>query len=142
MRHWDQSLRRLPRLGGTAGVFFVLLLAGFNQVSAADPQPTTGPQVNAPAAKRPPLPPGRKVEFVSAVLLWFAVVTVGLAMVALVMVLGRRLRQMVRRQPPAPTVPDPFWYLKNTPTKVTHSGPNERSKGEGPAPEPDGRRES
>ncbi len=139
MRHSLQASRGLPRDRWAAGVFFVLLLAGFNQASAADPSPTKGGEVKAPAAKRPQLPPGRKVEFVSAFLLWFAVVTVGLAMVALVMVLGRRLRQIVRRQPPAPTVPDPFWYLKKTPTNATHSSPNERMKGDGPGPQPDGR---
>ena len=73
------------------------------------------------------------------VLLWFAVVTVGLAMLAMVMLSGRRLRNMVRRRPPAPTVPDPFWYLRKTPTNVTHGSPNERMKGDGPGAQPDGR---
>jgi hypothetical protein len=115
-------------------------LAGFNQASAAEPPPPTGAEVKAPAAKRPQLPPERKVEFVSAILLWFAVVTVGLAMVAMVMLLGRRLRNMVRRHPPTPTVPDPLWYLKKSPTiAATHIDPNERLKGDEPGPQPDGR---
>jgi hypothetical protein len=49
------------------------------------------------------------------------------------------LRNFVRRRPPAPTVPDPFWYLKKTSTNVTHSSPNERRKGDGPGAQPDGR---
>ena len=139
MRHSLQASRGLPRHRWAAGVFFILLLAGFNQASAAEPSPTKGAEVKTPAAKGRQLPPERKVEFVSAVLLWFAVVTVGLAMLAMVMLLGRRLRNFVRRRPPTPTVPDPFWYLKKTPTNVTHSSPNERMKGDGPGAQPDGR---
>jgi hypothetical protein len=138
MRHFLHASRGLPRHRWAAGVFFILLLAGFNQASAADPPPTAA-EFKAPAAKRPLLPPERKIEFVSAILLWFAVVTVGLAMVAMVMLLGRRLRNMVRRHPPTPTVPDPFWYLKKSPTIVTHSSPNEPLKGDGPGTQPDGR---
>ncbi|HEX4071613.1 MAG TPA: hypothetical protein VHX68_10595 [Planctomycetaceae bacterium] len=139
MRHSLQASRGLPRHRWAAWLFFVLLLAGFNQASAAEPSPIKGAEVKASAAKRPQLPPERKVEFVSAVLLWFAVVTVGLAMLAMVMLLGRRLRNFVRRRPPAATVPDPFWYLRKTPTNVTHSSPNERRKGDGPGAQPDGR---
>jgi hypothetical protein len=139
MRHSPHVSRGLPRHRWAAGVFFTLLLAGFNASSAADPSPTTGAEVKMPAAKRPQLPPERKVEFVSAVLLWFAVVTVGLGLVAMVMVMGRRLRQIAQRQPRASKVPDPFWYLKKTPTNVTHSGPQDRLKGDGAGQEPDGR---
>jgi hypothetical protein len=139
MRYSLQASRGLPRHRWAAGVFFILLLAGFNEISAADPTPTKGAEVKAPAAKLSHFPPERKVEFVSAVLLWFAVVTVGLAMLAMVMLLGRRLRNSVRQRPTAPTVPDPFWYLKKTPTNVTHSSPNEQIKGDGPGAQPDGR---
>ena len=138
MRHSLQVSRGLPRHRWAAGVFIILLLAGFNEITAADPSPTKEAEVKTPAAKRP-LPPERKVEFVSAVLLWFAVVAVGLGMVAMVMVMGRRLRQIAQRQPPAPKVPDPFWYLKKTPTNATHSGQQDPLNGGEAGQEPDGR---
>jgi len=138
MRHSMQPTVR-PRLSGWAAcVFFTLLLAGPCNLaaSAADP-PTTGVaaapeaktvETKGPGGKRNPLPPVRRVEFLSAIFLWCAIVVVGLALVAMVMVWGRRLRRAVRRQPPAPTVPDPFWYLKKTPSAVTQGEKADRSK--------------
>jgi len=87
--------------------------------AAASPAPTA--TAKAPEGKRPALPAGRRVEFLSALILWCVIVFVGLALVAMVMVWGRRLRRAVRRQPTASTVPDPLWYLKRDPSALTQA---------------------
>ena len=50
-------------------------------------------------------------------ILWFTIVFVGLGLLVMVMIWGRRLRDSVRRRPTASTVPDPFWYLKKNPRR-------------------------
>ena len=105
-----------PRIVAIGACLLVgLLVAGPCPLGyAASPEatsPSATQEAKAPA-KRAPLTPGRRIEFVSAMLLWFAVVTAGLVLLALVMVWGRRLRHAVRRPPRLSTVPDPLWYLK------------------------------
>jgi hypothetical protein len=100
-----------------AGPFEVVASAA--GVSKAGASPAAA--AKAPEGKRPVLPAGRKAEFLSAMILWCVIVFVGLTLVAMVMVWGRRLRRAVRRQPAAPTVPDPLWYLKKSPSVVTQA---------------------
>jgi len=107
-------------------VFFALLLAQCcGNVAAADDSSTqrapAAAQTNPPTGKRPPLPPGRKLEFFSAFALWCAIVVVGLALIGMVMLWGQRIRRNVRQRPVSSTVPDPFWYLKKSPAPVTQS---------------------
>jgi len=102
----------------------MLMLAGPFEVvaSAADVSKADASAAStgkAPEGKRPALPAGKRVEFLSAMILWCVIVFVGLALVAMVMIWGRRLRRAVRRQPTASTVPDPLWYLKKSPPILT-----------------------
>jgi hypothetical protein len=112
-------------LSRTACLISAWLLLGIGgAVTAAEvpPPPTSAAaaaEVKAPEAKKRPLPIHRKVEFLSAILLWLAVLLVGLALLVMVMIWATRLRRSVRRRPPAPSVPDPFWYLKPRPSAVT-----------------------
>lgn len=84
-----------------------------------------GSATNAPPkpveAKRATAVKARRVEFVSAIILWIAIMFVCLGLLVMVMVWGRRLRNSVRRRPAASTVPDPFWYLKKNPKAVAHA---------------------
>jgi hypothetical protein len=94
--------------------------AGAKAAPAAAPVPTT------PEVKRPSLPARKRVEFVSAIMLWFSVLVVGLGLVVMVMVWGRRLRRSLQRESLAPTVPDPLWYLKKSPSTVAHGNQPDR----------------
>lgn len=139
MRHSMGPLRRQPPARGTAWVLLALLLAEPFAPSAAAASPAAVPAAASKAktaeGRRPALPAGRKAEFVSALILWLAIVAVGLALLVMVMMLGRRLRRAVRRQPSGPTVPDPLWYLKKSPSAVTPGDSvdraNERETGQG-----------
>jgi hypothetical protein len=93
----------------------------------------------AAEAKRTPRVAARRVEFVSAMILWFAILLVGLGLLVMVMVLGRRLRNSVRRRPPASTVPDPFWYLKKNPKAVVHANQPDQSQDPESGPDSEGR---
>lgn len=126
-----------------------LLLAGnCDFATAADTQPTTvakpapaaktAPIAKSAEAKRPPIPVGRRLEFISAMILWFAIIVVGFGLVVSVMVLGRRLRRRVRYHPPAATVPDPFWYLKKNPSTVPPGDASGRLKQPDSGPDPEG----
>lgn len=48
------------------------------------------------------------------------IVAVGLTLIAVVMILGRRFRRVARQRPASPTVVDELWYLKSkkTPTST------------------------
>jgi hypothetical protein len=105
---------------------------------AAKSAATSAP-AKAAETKRPPVVTARRVEFVSAMILWFAVVFVGLGLLVMVMIWGRRLRNSVRRQPPASTVPDPFWYLKKNPKAVAHANQPDRLEDSESGPDAEGR---
>jgi hypothetical protein len=97
----------------------------FSADAPATPVAKTDAATPAPAkpaeAKRAPAVVARRVEFVSAMILWITVVFVGFGLLVMVMVWGRRLRNSVRRRPSPSTVPDPFWYLKKNPKAVAHA---------------------
>jgi hypothetical protein len=127
-----------------ACLLVVLLVAEPCPLGYAASPPVTSPpatQEAKAAAKRVPLTAGRRIEFVSAMLLWFAVVTAGLVLLALVMVWGRRLRHAVRRPPRLSTVPNPFWYLKKSPSAVAGSAPEILPKKNETGRDADGRSE-
>jgi hypothetical protein len=82
----------------------------------------------------------RRIEFASAMMLWFVIVMVGLALVVMVMIWGRRLRDSLRRRSTASTVPDPLWYLKRNPKAVAHVNQPDRAQQDGESgPETQGR---
>lgn len=85
----------------------------------ADSAATASPK--SAEVKRATAVRARRIEFVSAIILWLAIVFVCLVLLVLVMVWGRRLRNSVRRRPAASTAPDPFWYLKKNPKAVAHA---------------------
>jgi hypothetical protein len=86
--------------------------------AADDPKPPVAAD-QAPKAKNPvpeaPRPAQRLGDKVLALGLWIAIVVVGLALLSVVMVWGRRLRRLARGKPRSPTAPDPLWYLKTKP---------------------------
>jgi hypothetical protein len=142
-----QSSVRQPILTAVACGFLIALgtvwspNAIFSADAPAKPAEKTAVAITTPAkpvetktpakaadAKRAPRVSARRVEFASAMVLWFSIVLVGLGLLVMVMVLGRRLRNSVRRRPPPSTVPDPFWYLKKNPKAVAHANPAERSQ--------------
>jgi hypothetical protein len=47
--------------------------------------------------------------------MWCGILALGVVLIAVVILWGRRLRRANRRQPAASTSPDPFWYLKKKP---------------------------
>jgi hypothetical protein len=129
--------RRPLREGAARFLLIVLLATPLGDVaSAADsPQKAAAPPptsvVKTPEGRRPALKVGKRAEFLSAVILWCVILFVGLALVVMVMVWGRRLRRAARRQPTAPTVPDPLWYLKKNPSVLTpakSAGPREETE--------------
>jgi hypothetical protein len=89
--------------------------------------------------KRSPVVVARRVEFVSAMILWFTIVFVGLGLLVMVVIWGRRLRDSVRRRPTASTVPDPFWYLKKNPRAVAHANQPDRPEDSESGPDDEGR---
>jgi hypothetical protein len=134
---------RHPRPGGRAWLLFTWLLVGPIHLDASAAPTATdaaaAPAAKAPEGKRPPLPPGRKVEFLSAVVLWCALVALWLGLLAMVMMWGRRLRRALRRESSASTAPDPFWYLKKGPSAVTHGNEPDRLKETETGEDSDGR---
>ncbi len=101
---------------------------------------TSAPAPAKPAEKkRSPVVVARRVEFVSAMILWFAIVFVGLGLLVMVVIWGRRLRDSVRRRPTASTVPDPFWYLKKNPRAVAHANQPDRPEDSDSGPDDEGR---
>jgi hypothetical protein len=105
--------------------------------STASPAPVSA--AKASEAKRAALSATRQAEFLSAMVLWCAIVIVGLALVVMVMVWGRRLRRAVRRQPAASTVPDPLWYLKKSPSAVAQGDQAGRMEEKETGPDSGGR---
>lgn len=105
---------------------------------AGKPASATTPPPKVADAKRSAVTV-RRAKFASAMILWFVIVMVGLALVVMVMIWGRRLRDSLRRRPTASTVPDPLWYLKKNPKAVAHvNQPNPAEEGES-GPETQGR---
>ncbi len=93
---------------------------------------------NAAETKKAPSVKARRVEFVSAMILWFAILLAGLVLLAMVMIWGRRVRNSIRRRPPASTVPDPLWYLKKNPKAVAHANQADQTQGPESGPESEG----
>jgi hypothetical protein len=116
--------------------------SGFSADAPAKPKKTvtatSPPPTKAVEAKRTPVTV-RRAEFASAMILWFAIVMVGLAMVVLVMIMGRRLRNSLQRRPSASTVPDPLWYLKKNPKAVAHANQPDRTPDGESGPDTQGR---
>jgi hypothetical protein len=96
------------------------------------------PPPKVPEARRPAVT-ARRAEFASAMVLWFIIVLVGLGLLVMVMILGRRLRKSLYRRPPASTVPDPFWYLKRNPKAVAHANRPDQSQDAESGPDSEGR---
>jgi hypothetical protein len=92
----------------------------------------------AAEVKRAPGVAARRIEFASAMILWFSILLVGLGLLVMVMIWGRRLRNSVRRQPAASTVPDPFWYLKRNPKAVAHANQADQSQNAESGPDSEG----
>jgi hypothetical protein len=111
---------------GTAFVPATTSSADAPATPAAKAADATSASAKPAGAKRSPVVAARRVEFVSAMILWFAVVFVGLGLLVMVMIWGRRLRDSVRRRSPASTVPDPLWYLKKNPKAVAHANQPDR----------------
>jgi len=144
MRHSMQPSVRPPLAKGAACVLFALLMVpSFKPAVFAAAEPATSTAATSaakvPEAKRAPLPKGKRVEFLSAWILWCAIVAAGLALIVMVMAWGRRLRRAVRRQPPPTTVPDPFWYLKKSPSAVIPGEKVDQSKEKESGPDSEGR---
>jgi hypothetical protein len=83
-----------------------------NTVGAATRQHVPTTSTNVPRAPQPVDAAIRGKVFFSAFLMWFGVLGIGLALVAMVIFWGRRLRRSVRHEPLPTTTPDPLWYLK------------------------------
>ncbi len=89
---------------------------------AADKAPAPAPPVQDPA-----LGHRRKTnEFLLAVGLWFGVLVIGLALLAMIVSWGRSVRSVARRKPLTATAPDPLWYLKTKPPAPAASASTDR----------------
>jgi hypothetical protein len=86
---------------------------------ANEPKSAVAPAPGA-GADRPPseIAPRRRPnhgEGLTALALWCAVLVAGLALLSVVVVWGRSVRNLARRKPLPSTAPDPLWYLKTKP---------------------------
>jgi hypothetical protein len=142
-----QSSLRRQMLTASACAVLATLAAWLPQATLSAEAPPKSPEKAVSAAtpsskpaeaKRSNAVTARRVEFVSAMILWFAILLAGLGLLLMVMIWGRRVRNFARRRPAASTVPDPFWYLKKNPKAVAHANQPDQSPDPQSGPDSDG----